>query len=110
GTALGTRGHADPDPERARGPGPRVPRRGRVGGRRVAHVLGAPTMSMTSGARRRPGGFTLMEVMLALAIFGIVTTMLYGTFARTLRSKMLAEQRAEVTRLGRAAVGRMADE
>jgi hypothetical protein len=51
-----------------------------------------------------------MEVMLALGIFGIVTTMLYGTFARTLRSKTIAEQRAEVTRLGRAAVGRMADE
>jgi hypothetical protein len=51
-----------------------------------------------------------MEVMLALGIFGIVTTMLYGTFARTLRSKAIAEQRAEVTRLGRAALGRMADE
>ena len=61
-------------------------------------------------ARRAVPGFTLMEVMLALAIFGIVTTMLYGTFSRTLRSKMIAEQRADVTRLGRAAVGRMADE
>jgi prepilin-type N-terminal cleavage/methylation domain-containing protein len=60
--------------------------------------------------RRFPAGFTLMEVMLALGIFGIVTTMLYGTFARTLRSKTIAEQRAEVTRLGRAALGRMADE
>lgn len=60
--------------------------------------------------RRARAGFTLMEVMLALGIFGIVTTMLYGTFARTLRSKTIAEQRAEVTRLGRAAVGRMADE
>ncbi len=55
-------------------------------------------------------GFTLMEVMLALGIFGIVTVTLYGTFARTLRSKGIAERRAEVTRVGRAAVGRMADE
>lgn len=55
-------------------------------------------------------GFTLMEVMLALGIFGIVTLTLYGTFARTLRSKGIAERRAEVTRVGRAAVGRMADE
>ncbi len=61
-------------------------------------------------ARSGATGFTLMEVMLALAIFGIVTTMLYGTFSRTLRSKAIAEQRADVTRLGRAAVGRMADE
>jgi prepilin-type N-terminal cleavage/methylation domain-containing protein len=60
--------------------------------------------------RRARTGFTLMEVMLALGVFGIVTTMLYGTFARTLRSKTIAEQRAEVTRLGRAALGRMADE
>lgn len=62
----------------------------------------------TCSTRRR--GFTLMEVMLALGIFGIVTVTLYGTFARTLRSKGIAERRAEVTRVGRAAVGRMADE
>ena len=59
---------------------------------------------------RYRGGFTLIEIMLALAIFGLVTVTLYGTFARTLRSKALAERRAEVTRLGRAAIGRMADE
>ncbi len=63
---------------------------------------------MPSAVRRR--GFTLMEVMLALGIFGIVTTTLYGTFARTLRSKGIAERRAEITRVGRAAVGRLADE
>ncbi len=58
----------------------------------------------------RRAGFTLLEIMLALGIFGLVAVTLYGTFARTLRSKGLAERRAEVTRLGRAAVGRMADE
>ncbi|MEB2283970.1 MAG: hypothetical protein B6D46_01660 [Polyangiaceae bacterium UTPRO1] len=55
-------------------------------------------------------GFTLIEVMVALGIFGFVAVTLYGTFSRTLRSKALAEERAEVTRVGRAAVGRMADE
>lgn len=60
--------------------------------------------------RHRRDGFTLIEIMLALAIFGLVTVTLYGTFARTLRSKELAERRADVTRLGRAAIGRMADE
>ncbi len=55
-------------------------------------------------------GFTLLEMMVALGIFGLVTVTLYGTFSRTLRSKMIAEERAEVTRIGRAAVGRMADE
>ncbi len=55
-------------------------------------------------------GFTLLEVMLALGIFGLVTVTLYGTFSRTLRSKALAEERADVTRTGRAAVNRMAEE
>ncbi len=48
--------------------------------------------------------------MLALGIFGLVAVTLYGTFSRTLRSKAIAEERAKVTRVGRAAVGRMADE
>ncbi|MCC6848526.1 MAG: prepilin-type N-terminal cleavage/methylation domain-containing protein [Deltaproteobacteria bacterium] len=60
--------------------------------------------------RRGSGGFTLIEIMLALGIFGLVAVTLYGTFSRTLRSKARAEERAEVTRVGRAAVGRMADE
>lgn len=63
-----------------------------------------------SATTRRPRGFTLLEIMLALGIFGIVTVTLYGTFARTLRSKALAERQADVTRLGRAAIARMADE
>lgn len=68
-------------------------------------------MSMTSSTGpARPRGFTLIEVMLALGIFGLVTVTLYGTFSRTLRSKGIAERRAEITRVGRAAVGRMADE
>jgi prepilin-type N-terminal cleavage/methylation domain-containing protein len=67
-------------------------------------------MTVTATTRRRSPGFTLIEVMMALGIFGLVTVTLYGTFARTLRSKGIAERRAEVTRVGRAAVGRMADE
>lgn len=60
--------------------------------------------------RRGGAGFTLLEVMLAVTIFGIVATTLYGTFARTLRSKTLGEERIDVVRTGRTAVGRMADE
>jgi len=57
-----------------------------------------------------PPGFTLLEVMLAVTILGIVATAVYGTFSRTLRSKGIAEERAEVTRTGRSALGHMADE
>lgn len=60
--------------------------------------------------RRPDAGFTLIEIMLALGIFGLVAVTLYGTFARTLTSKALAERRAEVVRAGRSALGRMADE
>jgi len=55
-------------------------------------------------------GFTLLEVMMAVTIFGIVALTVYGTFARTLRSKQLAEGQAELTQEGRSAVARMADE
>ncbi len=89
---------------RARGARPGLSRRGRVGRRRHPHLLRAATM------RRGRRGFTLLEVMVALGIFGLVAVTLYGTFSRTLRSKALAEEHAEVTRIGRAAVNRMADE
>jgi len=55
-------------------------------------------------------GFTLIEVMVALTIFAVIASALYGTFSRTLRSRDLAEERAEVTRTGRAALARMTDE
>jgi general secretion pathway protein J len=56
------------------------------------------------------GAFTLLEVMLAVTILGIVATAVYGTFSRTLRTKGIAEERAEITRTGRSALGHMADE
>ncbi len=55
-------------------------------------------------------GFTLLEVMMALTIFGIVAITLYGTFERTLRSKAIGEAQAELTQAGRTAVARMAEE
>ncbi|HEY2386630.1 MAG TPA: type II secretion system protein GspJ [Candidatus Binatia bacterium] len=63
-----------------------------------------------TGARPARSGFTLLEVMMALTIFGLVAVTVYGTFARTLRSKSLAEGQAELTQNGRSAVARMADE
>jgi prepilin-type N-terminal cleavage/methylation domain-containing protein len=59
---------------------------------------------------RPRAGFTLIEVMLAVTILGIVSTALYGTFSRTLRSRALAEDRAEIVRTGRSALARLTDE
>src|SRR5262249_53900281 len=125
GPALGARGHRDAASRFARGPGARDARRGRIGRRRVARLLRAATMTARiAGASRNPhapasdtgvdarrrAGFTLLEVMLALPILGIVATAVYGTFSRTLRSKQIADERADVLRTGRAALARMADE
>jgi prepilin-type N-terminal cleavage/methylation domain-containing protein len=70
----------------------------------------APRRSPPGGARARRAGFTLLEVVLAVTIFGLVATAIYGTFSRTLRSKRIAEGRMDVVRTGRIAVNRIADE
>jgi prepilin-type N-terminal cleavage/methylation domain-containing protein len=55
-------------------------------------------------------GFTLLEVLLATAILGIILTTVYGTVARSLQAKQHAEGRAELYAAGRDAVLRIADE
>jgi len=44
----------------------------------------------------RPRGVTLLEMLVALAVFGIVATVLYGTFTRTLESRDYATARTEL--------------
>jgi prepilin-type N-terminal cleavage/methylation domain-containing protein len=55
-------------------------------------------------------GFTLLEVLLATAILGIILMTVYGVVARTLQSKNRAEARSELYAAGREAILRMADE
>src|ERR1700692_141360 len=80
---------------------PATPRQPALRGRAIA-------IATCRAGRRR--GFTLLEVMLAVTILGIVATTIYGTFSRTLRSKGLAEERMDVMRTGRSAVERMSEE
>lgn len=47
---------------------------------------------------------------MAITIFAIVALTVYGTFARTLRSKQLAEEQADLTQAGRSALARIGDE
>lgn len=61
-------------------------------------------------AERMLGGFTLIEVMIAVTIASIVLTTVYGALSRTLNSKQIAEERAALYANGREAVMRIANE
>jgi type II secretion system protein J len=58
----------------------------------------------------KKGGFTLFEVLLALAILGIVLSILYMTFFQSMAAIAHTEERAEVIQQGRLILERMAAE
>ncbi len=64
-------------------------------------------MTMT---RRNPSGFTLIEIMLALALMALVTALLWGTFAQTARIKTRIENTQDRTHTLRVALMRMSRE
>jgi prepilin-type N-terminal cleavage/methylation domain-containing protein len=66
--------------------------------------------SRDQASRAASAGFTLLEVLLAMMIAGILLTTVYGAVSRTLKSKQTAEERAELYASGREAVLKMADE
>ncbi len=61
-------------------------------------------------SRRPDGGFTLIEVLLALAILGFVTTLMWGSFSQAVASKKAIESAQERTHTVRVALLRMARE
>lgn len=60
--------------------------------------------------RRSLRGLTLVEAMVAVAIFGIVTTLVYGGFAQTMRNKRRVEEQADRAHVIRVAMERMVRE
>ena len=60
--------------------------------------------------RRASSGFTMIEVMLALAIFAFITTIMWGSFAQTASSKKAVQSEQERTHSVRVALMRMARE
>ncbi len=60
--------------------------------------------------RARRAGFTLIEVMLALAILGFVTTIMWGSFSQTVANKRAIESAQERTHSVRVALMRMTRE
>jgi prepilin-type N-terminal cleavage/methylation domain-containing protein len=63
-----------------------------------------------NGARPGAGGFTLLELLLAVVILGLLLASVYGAVARTAFSKNVAEDRAELYSSGRKAVLQMASD
>ena len=60
--------------------------------------------------RRASSGFTMIEVMLALAIFAFITTIMWASFAQTANSKKVIQSEQERTHSVRVALMRMARE
>jgi general secretion pathway protein J len=60
--------------------------------------------------RRTEAGFTMIEVMLAMAILGFVTTILWGTFTQTATIKKRTEDVQERAHAARVALMRMSRE
>jgi general secretion pathway protein J len=62
------------------------------------------------GPRHAKGGFTLIEIMLALALMAFVTSLVWGTFAQTTRIKKRLETAQDRTHTVRVALMRMTRE
>ena len=60
--------------------------------------------------RRTSSGFTMVELMLALALFTFITTIMWGSFAQTANSKRAVQSEQERTHSVRVALMRMARE
>jgi prepilin-type N-terminal cleavage/methylation domain-containing protein len=65
-------------------------------------------VSRNSDPRQR--GFTLVEVLVVAMMAAIILVAVFGSVSRTMNSKGIAEERAELFATGRDAVLRMADE
>lgn len=66
------------------------------------------TPAIPTSSRRAAGGFTLLELLLAIVILALITATVYGSLARTESSKRIAESRAELYSAGRQALLKMA--
>ena len=60
--------------------------------------------------RRDSRGFTLLEITITLAIFGVVMSIVFGVFSQTIAGKEHAEARAEELASARAVLSRIAND
>ena len=61
-------------------------------------------------SRRTSSGFTLIELMLALAIFGFLTTIMWSSFSQTVKQKKVIQSEQERAHAVRVALMRMTRE
>lgn len=67
-------------------------------------------MTIPTLQRRPAAGMTLIEVMMAMVIFAMISSMLYGGFVQTARNKKTVETRLDRSHEVRAGIERMARE
>ncbi len=67
-------------------------------------------MSRSRGPRSSRQGFTLVEALVAIAIFGIVATIVFGGFSQTMRNRSYVEAQSDRSHVIRVAMERMARE
>lgn len=58
----------------------------------------------------RTGGFTLVEALVAIAVFGIVATIVFGGFSQTMRNRRFVEAQSDRSHVIRVAMERMVRE
>lgn len=76
----------------------------------LARSQGVAQVPAVQRPRRASGGFTLVEAMVSIAIFSIVTAMLWGGFSQTARNKARIEGDLDRYHEINAALGRMTRE
>jgi general secretion pathway protein J len=72
-----------------------------------------PSGMLAAPARRAPraaAGFTLLEIMIALAILAFITTIMWGSFSQTVTNKRAVEAAQDRSHTVRVALLRMARE
>lgn len=67
-------------------------------------------MKNRAPSRRADAGFTLLELMLAIAILALILVMIAGSFNAVIHSKVQGEARLDVDRQGRAILWQLANE
>jgi general secretion pathway protein J len=86
------------------GPGGRV-----INGNRRLQPVGAP-VSKSEFRNSNGGGFTLLEVLLTMAILAVILTVIYASFSTAENSVRVAEATRDETDLARSLLSRMSAE